>query len=91
VSEQAKRVAGFDECFVGSHLGEGELCYWKTENDGWYLNLPGCGLATLRAHMVEEHEDGTISATPSILVTSRRDGKNVQRHGYLTHGVWTEC
>lgn len=84
MSEQAKRVAGFDES------DDGEMCYWKGE-DGWYLNLPGCGLATLRAHVVEEHEDGTISATPSILVTSRRDGKNVQRHGYFTRGVWTEC
>lgn len=85
MSEQAKRVAGFDDS------DDGEMCYWKVEGDGWYLNLPGCGLATLRNHVVEEHEDGTISARPSILVTSRRDGQNVQRHGYFTHGVWTEC
>ncbi len=82
---QAKRVVGFAEC------NDDELCYWKGE-DGWYLNLPGCGLATLRGHKVEEHEDGTISATPSILTTGHNDkGEQVTRHGYLTRGIWKEC
>lgn len=89
MSEQAKRVDSFDDWIAAG--GEGEMCYWKEEGDGWILNLPGCGLATLRGHTVEEHEDGTISATPSILVTGHHDGKRTQRHGYLTRGVWTEC
>jgi len=82
---QAKRVAGFAES------NDDELCYWKSENDGWYLNLPGCGLATLRGHKVEEHEDGTISVTPSILTTGYYNGEKVTRHGYLTRGFWKEC
>ena len=40
---------------------------------------------------VEEHEDGTISVTPSILVDGHNEGEKTQRHGYLTRGIWTEC
>jgi hypothetical protein len=34
-----------------------------------------------------EHEDGTISVTPSILVTNHLGSW----HGYLTQGIWKEC
>lgn len=65
-------------------------CYWQ-EADAWFLLLPdevtGAILANLASHTVEEHEDGTISVTPSIKVWDDR----VTRHGYLTRGVWTEC
>lgn len=83
---QAKKIANYDD------LNESEVAYWKTEDDGWYLNLPGCGLATLRGHQVIEHEDGTITASPSILLHGHDDsGKEVVRHGYLEHGVWRDC
>jgi len=50
-----------------------EPSYWKTD-DVWYLHLPDAredaefdGLtANLSNHTIEEHEDGTISVTPSI-------------------------
>lgn len=37
------------------------------------------------AHDVVEHEDGTVTVSPSILV---RDGDRELWHGYLERGVW---
>lgn len=42
-------------------------------------------------HKVTEHEDGTITVTPSILIHSPRTGKGEKWHGYLERGVWREC
>ncbi len=64
--------------------------YWRSEN-GWFLNIPGCGLAALSKHDVTEHEDGTISVQPSIKTTGHRAGTPVTRHGFLTRGVWHPC
>jgi hypothetical protein len=81
--EQAKRVRNY--------IGRDPLvvCYWKHEESGeWYIHFPTDGLlGGLANHKVEEHEDGTITVTPSILTT----GHNGERHGYLTKGVWHEC
>jgi len=53
----------------------------------WLARTP-CGLvASLKNHEVIEHEDGTITASPSILVTGW-DGTSW--HGYLERGVWRE-
>lgn len=86
MSEQAKRVESYDEC-----LEHSEPCYFKL-NGVWYINLPdphatgNAFLGNLGNHTIEEHEDGTISVTPSILIT----GHNGKRHGYLTCGAWIE-
>jgi hypothetical protein len=85
-SEQAKRVRNY------SDRDPSMVCYWKHEGNGeWFIHFPtadGHGLlGGLANHTVEEHEDGTISVTPSILTT----GHNGQVHGYLTKGVWNEC
>jgi hypothetical protein len=38
---------------------------------------------------VVEHEDGTITVSPSILVSTSRDGKPLEVwHGFLERGVW---
>lgn len=84
--EQAKRVRDYNDC------DKSMTCYWKDDADGnWYINFPtddGTGLVGgLAKHEVEEHEDGTISVTPSILTK----GHNGQRHGYLTKGAWHGC
>lgn len=86
MAETAKHVYKF------SDIDDQIVCYFKNDDDGfWYLHLPDCGLGNLANHKIEEHEDGTISVTPSILVTGHEDGKSTQRHGYLTRGVWNEC
>lgn len=84
-SEQAKRVRNYDD------RDKTAICYWRHEIGNWYINFPtadGNGLlGNLANHTIEEHEDGTISVSPSILTT----GHNDQRHGYLTKGTWNEC
>ena len=60
--------------------------YGKHPSDGgWYANAPGAGLGDLRNHSVLEHLDGTITVTPSILIT---DNRGLHWHGFLEKGVW---
>lgn len=67
--------------------GEDEWVYWFSPGDGWYLNVPPIGLASLRGHQVELHEDATITASPSILVGNG----DLSRHGFLERGVWRDA
>lgn len=60
-------------------------------NDVWYCSTPNGLAGNLSKHTVIEHEDGTITVSPSILVTSGRDGRAPTWHGFLQRGVWSEC
>jgi len=62
--------------------------YSKGFDGHWYARTPNGLLAGLRNHSVREHEDGTISVEPSILVHQPNVG---QWHGYLQRGIWKEC
>ena len=62
--------------------------YWRDPHGTWYAMTPNQLQANLRGHTVVEHEDGTISATPSILVNR---GMNPSWHGYLERGIWRTC
>jgi hypothetical protein len=63
-----------------------ELEYGKNPQDGnWYCKAPGQRMGNLGGHMVIEHDDGTITVSPSILIM---DGNKTLWHGYLEHGVW---
>jgi len=64
------------------------MCYWRNRGI-WLLYLPGSGVGNLTAHDVAEHEDGTITVSPSILVNGHRP--NRRRHGFLRRGVWHPC
>ena len=57
-------------------------------DDGeWFARPPDrVSLGSLKNHEVIEHEDGTISVSPSILV----EQGNVKWHGYLKKGTWEE-
>jgi hypothetical protein len=83
---------------VGKRLPDGEIAqhpfqpgaYGRVPRSGgewtWYACVPEGGmLANLSAHEVTEHEDGTITAEPSILV---HGGEGREWHGYLEHGEW---
>jgi len=69
------------------------------QHDGgsvWYAMSPNGLLANLARHDVTEHADGTITVSPSILVSSRGINKEgvehkTEWHGYLENGVWREC
>jgi hypothetical protein len=56
----------------------------------WWAKVPatGCSSGSLRDHEVEEHEDGTITVTPSILMPAHGDRPGW--HGYLERGTWRE-
>jgi hypothetical protein len=86
MSEPCRRIKGYRE------LDDTVICYWKTDDSyKWLLYLPGCGVGALTLHQVEEHEDGTITVSPSIRVNGHDNGKSTERHGYINRGVWTEC
>lgn len=48
--------------------------------------VAGAGLARCAKHDVMEHEDGTVTVSPSILA----QGHHGEWHGYLERGVWRE-
>lgn len=52
----------------------------------WYIRDPTGDLSSIRFehHQVAEHEDGTITVTPSIVVTHGN-----QWHGWLQRGEWS--
>lgn len=68
--------------------------YCPVERDGkriWMARTPNGHYGDLSAHDVVEHEDGTITVSPSILVSTTQDGKPVEVwHGYLERGVWRQ-
>jgi len=52
----------------------------------WVVRPPGCHAGGIPDHEVVEHEDGTITVSPSILL----DDGDMTWHGYLERGVWRE-
>lgn len=47
-------------------------------------------MGSLSAHEVMEHADGTITVSPSILITGEDGNGAIRWHGYLENGVWRE-
>jgi hypothetical protein len=81
---EAYRIKGMSE------LDDSKISCWKADNGEWLFYIPNCGVGGLNNHKVEEHEDGRISVTPSILFTGHRGGEKITRHGYITNGIWIE-
>lgn len=61
--------------------------YWECRPPG---DLPETVQGSLKNHKIEEHEDGTITATPSLLIETTWAGEEISWHGYLEHGEWRE-
>lgn len=80
---QGRRVHPDEEGHLTLLAGE----YGKV-NGLWFGCTPNGHLGNLSAHDVIEHEDGTITVSPSILVS---DGERELWHGYLERGVWRTC
>ena len=80
-----KRVYPDEEGHIHLHAGE----YGKDGDGLWYIMPPGMvtGCGVLSKHKVTEHEDGTITVSPSILITNHTG----QWHGFLERGVWRKC
>jgi hypothetical protein len=67
----------------------GDYGRWERDDNNWYAQTPNDHGANLRSHHVTEHEDGTITVSPSILVSTSRHGVPVEVwHGFLERGVW---
>lgn len=72
------------------YLQEGDYGLDRRDNS-WYGRPPGHHAGSFKQHSVVEHEDGTITVSPSILLTDFDDnGEKVIWHGYLEMGVWRE-
>lgn len=62
--------------------------YGRARSNGvWMCKTPSGYGGNLSRHEVVEHEDGRITVSPSILVSSEA-GRDW--HGYLKNGVWYE-
>lgn len=80
----AKRISGFSE------IQTDQISYYKSVI-GWRFYHPAVGLGSLSNHTVVEHEDGTITVSPSILLQTKSNGKVVSVHGFLEKGIWRDC
>lgn len=64
-------------------------CYTRDGLGTWYARTPNGHIANLARHTVAEHEDGTISVSPSI--AGEGGSLKTKWHGHLKNGIWTEA
>ncbi len=57
--------------------------YWRTPDGHWEIVDPAGAIGRLDNHTVTEHEDGTITVSPSILNPNPGGW-----HGFLERGHW---
>ena len=71
-------------------LREGD--YGKDSRGEWTVRPPGSHAGGIPDHEVVEHEDGTITVTPSIILMDfdEKGREQVVWHGYLEGGVWRQ-
>lgn len=61
--------------------------YWYSEEaKAWMCRVPNGLYCNLKLHQVIQHDDGTITVSPAILVTSLATAW----HGSLERGMWRE-
>ena len=85
---QGRRVYIDDE--GGLPLKEGD--YGQEKDGTWSVRPPGQSMGGIPRHEVEEHGDGTITVTPSIVLKVMAGDRAVREvwHGWLKCGIWTE-
>lgn len=84
------RVDCTHDLWNGGDLLKGAYC--PVIVDGrktWRCVTPNGHMGTLSKHDVTEHEDGTISVSPSIALSNPQEGELY--HGFLERGVWREA
>lgn len=72
-------------------LAEGDYGF-SPKAGHWQIRPPGCHAGGIPNREVTEHEDGTITVSPSILLQEPDGQGNLGTvwHGYLEHGDWRE-
>lgn len=81
---QGRRVYPGDDGHLWLQPGD----YGRSFHGTWMARPPRLAAGDLSRHEVTEHEDGTITVSPSILIQQPPLG---DWHGYLERGVWREC
>ena len=76
-----------EDRYAGAPRGSYWLQTW-TKPPTWLCVTPNGLLGALRNHQVTVHEDGTITASPSILVTMELPSGKQEYHGYLRRVKW---
>lgn len=80
------RGAGMVVARPGSFMKVRSRLAGKLEPWCWYIVCPNGDVCTIRDnHQVTEHEDGTITVSPSIVAPH-----GGRWHGFLRHGEWSE-
>jgi len=84
---KGRRLDSLAEFFNG---GPGDYCKVASDEPGaapghtvWYIRDPLGRVGQLRDHAVTEHQDGTVTVSPSIL-----DERPGGWHGFLERGIW---
>jgi hypothetical protein len=86
---QGRRIhPGPDGYFPDKEIKPGD--YWKDRDGHWGGKTPNGIRCGLTKHFVVEHEDGTITVSPSILVDWNTE-PHLNWHGFLERGIWREC
>lgn len=81
----------FNSEIEGYPLEPGE--YGKNEDGLWFCCTPvhGSWSGGLQKHQVTEHDDGTITVSPSIWYNPNQSNPTrPQWHGFLERGIWRE-
>lgn len=77
---------------VRAHEGKLKLLpgeYGIDDRGIWMCCTPNGNMGDLNGHRVTEHDDFTITVSPSILVVVYAEGKERELwHGYLEKGIW---
>ena len=66
-------------------LERGEWTWW---DDGYFARCPDGGVANLKSHKCIIEADGSLTVSPSILITGGSEHSRTQWHGFLEKGVW---
>lgn len=65
----------------------GDYCFSEVLNK-WFIRPPGIHVYGIKTHKIEEHSDGEITVTPSLVCSI---GEIEVWHGYLTRGIFTKA
>jgi hypothetical protein len=78
-------------CDIEPTLQPGDYAKWRMGL--WLIVTPNGLHGSLRdtIHTIIEHDDGTITVSPSILVSLRDNLGTKSWHGYLERGIWRDC
>lgn len=66
--------------------------YMKDREGTWWAHAPTHNfIGNLGGHEIIEHDDGTITVSPSILCWQGEGAERKEYHGYLKAGEWSNA